>query len=65
MRAILLEKFGDLDSLVYKDISEPEPKAGHVVMGAFGINDAEMQPQFARPEYPIACSPIRCSRESD
>jgi hypothetical protein len=28
MRAILLEKFGDLDSLVYKDIPEPELKAG-------------------------------------
>jgi len=32
MRAIVLEKFGGLDSLVYKDIPEPEPKAGHVVM---------------------------------
>ena len=63
MRAILLEKFGDLDSLVYKDVSELELKAGHVVIGPFGINDAEMQPQFARPEYPIACSSIRCSRE--
>ena len=28
MRAIVLEKFGGLDSLVYKDIPEPEPKAG-------------------------------------
>ena len=27
MRAIVLEKFGGLDSLVYKDIPEPEPKA--------------------------------------
>ena len=26
MRAIVLEKFGGLDSLVYKDIPEPEPK---------------------------------------
>ena len=32
MRAIVLEKFGGLDSLVYKDILEPEPKAGHVVI---------------------------------
>jgi hypothetical protein len=32
MRAIVLEKFGGLDSLVYKDIPEPEPKAGHVVI---------------------------------
>ena len=40
MRAIVLEKFGGLDSLVYKDIPEPEPKARHVVIEikAFGIN---------------------------
>ena len=39
MRAIVLEKFGGLDSLVYKDIPEPEPKAGHVVIQikAFGL----------------------------
>lgn len=44
MRAIVLEKFGGLDSLVYKDIPEPEPKAGHVVIEikAFGINHAEL-----------------------
>jgi NADPH:quinone reductase len=44
MRAIVLEKFGGLDSLVYKDIPVPEPKAGHVIIQikAFGINHAEM-----------------------
>ena len=44
MRAIVLEKFGGLDSLVYKDIPEPEPKAGHVVIEikAFGLNHADM-----------------------
>ena len=44
MRAIVLEKFGGLDSLVYKEIPDPEPKAGHVVIEikAFGINHAEM-----------------------
>ncbi|GLR90867.1 zinc-binding alcohol dehydrogenase family protein [Bradyrhizobium iriomotense] len=44
MRAIVLEKFGDLDSLVIKELPEPEPKAGHVVIQvkAFGINHAEM-----------------------
>jgi NADPH:quinone reductase len=44
MRAIVLEKFGGLDSLVYKDIPEPEPKAGHVVIQikAFGLNHAEL-----------------------
>jgi len=44
MRAIVLEKFGGLDGLVYKEIPDPEPKAGHVVIEikAFGINHAEM-----------------------
>ncbi|HYX02787.1 MAG TPA: zinc-binding alcohol dehydrogenase family protein [Reyranella sp.] len=44
MRAIVLEKFGGLDSLVYTDIPEPEAKAGHVVIEikAFGINHAEL-----------------------
>jgi len=43
MRAIVLEKFGGLDSLVYKEVPEPEPEAGHVVIEikAFGINHAE------------------------
>ncbi|MGF6227904.1 NADPH2:quinone reductase [Inquilinus ginsengisoli] len=44
MRAIVLEKFGGLDGLVYRDIPEPEPAPGQVVIAikAFGINHAEM-----------------------
>lgn len=44
MRAIVLEKFGGLDSLVYKDIPDPEPKPGFVLIEvkAFGLNHAEM-----------------------
>lgn len=44
MRAIILEGFGGLDKLVYRNIPEPEPMAGHVVIAikAFGINHAEM-----------------------
>lgn len=44
MRAAVLDKFGGLDSLVMKDIPEPEPRAGYVVIEikAFGINHAEM-----------------------
>src|SRR5262249_52512364 len=44
MRAIVREKFGGPENLVYKDIPEPEPEAGHVVIQikAFGINHAEM-----------------------
>ena len=44
MRAIVLETFGGPDSLVIKEIPEPEPRAVHVVIQvkAFGINHAEM-----------------------
>jgi NADPH:quinone reductase len=44
MRAIVLEKFGGPDSLVYREIPDPEPMAGHVIIEikAFGINHAEM-----------------------
>jgi NADPH:quinone reductase len=44
MRAIVIEKFGGLDGLVIKEIPEPEPAAGHVVIQvkAFGINHAEI-----------------------
>lgn len=43
MRAIVLEKFGGLDSLVYTDIPKPLPKDGEVVVKvhAFGLNHAE------------------------
>jgi NADPH:quinone reductase-like Zn-dependent oxidoreductase len=36
MRAIVLEKFGGLDSLVYRDVPEPEPQLGHVVIEVKG-----------------------------
>ena len=44
MRAIVLATFGGLDSLVYTELPEPEPLAGHVVIAikAFGLNHAEM-----------------------
>jgi NADPH2:quinone reductase len=44
MRAIVLEKFGGPDSLVYTDLPEPEPMLGQVVIEikAFGLNHAEM-----------------------
>src|ERR1700740_3024371 len=62
MRAIVLEKFGGLDSLVYKEIPDPEPKAGHVVIEikAFGINHAELH--MRRGDWPEAApvSGIEC-----
>jgi pyruvate/2-oxoglutarate dehydrogenase complex dihydrolipoamide dehydrogenase (E3) component len=55
MLAIVLEKFGGLNSLVYKDIPEPEPKAGHVVIEAFGINYAEMHSRSTRGRIVSYC----------
>lgn len=44
MRAIVIERFGGPECLVYTDLPDPEPIAGHVVIDikAFGINHAEM-----------------------
>src|SRR5262249_11196613 len=43
MRAILRKQFGGPEVLEIREIAEPEPKAGHVVIRvkAFGINHAE------------------------
>jgi NADPH:quinone reductase-like Zn-dependent oxidoreductase len=62
MRAIVLEKFGGLDSLVYKDIPDPEPKAGHVVIQikAFGINHAEMHMRRGEWAEAAEVSGIEC-----
>ena len=44
MRAIVIQKFGGPENLVIKEIPDPEPKPGHVVIRvkAFGVNHAEM-----------------------
>jgi NADPH:quinone reductase len=62
MRAIVLEKFGGLDSLVYKEIPEPEPKAGHVVIEikALGINHAEMHMRRGEWAEAAPVSGIEC-----
>ena len=62
MRAIVLEKFGGLDSLAYKDILEPEPQAGHVVIEikAFGINHAEMNMRRGEWAEAAPVSGIEC-----
>src|SRR5260370_26011820 len=62
MRAIVLEKFGGLDSLVYKDIPEPERKTGHVVIQvkAFGINHAEMHMRRGEWAEAAEVSGIEC-----
>lgn len=62
MRAIVLEKFGGIDSLVYKDIPKPEPLAGHVVIRikAFGINHAEMHMRRGEWAEAAEVSGIEC-----
>jgi NADPH:quinone reductase-like Zn-dependent oxidoreductase len=62
MRAIVLEKFGGLDSLVYKEAPEPEPMAGHVVIEikAFGINHAEMHMRRGEWAEAAPVSGIEC-----
>jgi NADPH:quinone reductase-like Zn-dependent oxidoreductase len=62
MRAIVLEQFGGLDSLVIKKIPEPEPKAGHVVIEikAFGINHAEMHMRRGEWAEAAPVSGIEC-----
>jgi len=62
MPAIVLEKFGGLDSLVIKDIPEPEPKAGHVVIQvkAFGINHAEIHMRRGEWAEAAPVSGIEC-----
>ena len=62
MRAIVLEGFGGLESLVIKDIPEPEPKSGHVVIQikAFGINHAEMHMRRGEWAEAAEVSGIEC-----
>jgi NADPH:quinone reductase-like Zn-dependent oxidoreductase len=62
MRAIVLEKFGGLDSLVHKDIPKPEPLLGHVVIQikAFGINHAEMHMRRGEWAEAAEVSGIEC-----
>ena len=62
MRAIVLEKFGGLDSLVYRDVPEPEPQPGHAVIEVkgFGINHAEMHMRRGEWAEAAPISGIEC-----
>jgi NADPH:quinone reductase-like Zn-dependent oxidoreductase len=62
MRAIVLDKFGGLDSLVYTELPEPEPLEGHVVIEikAFGINHAEMHMRRGEWAEAAKVSGIEC-----
>src|ERR1700722_3587967 len=62
MRAIVLEKFGGLDSLVYTDIPKPLPKGGEVVIEVrgFGINHAELHMRRGEWAEAAEVSGIEC-----
>jgi NADPH:quinone reductase-like Zn-dependent oxidoreductase len=62
MRAIVLDGFGGLDVLTYRDIPEPEPLAGHVVIEikAFGINHAEVHMRRGEWAEAAPVSGIEC-----
>jgi NADPH:quinone reductase-like Zn-dependent oxidoreductase len=62
MRAIVLEKFGGLDSLVHREMPKPEPKEGHVVIQikAFGLNHAEMHMRRGEWAEAAEISGIEC-----
>lgn len=62
MRAIVLEKFGGLDSFAYADIPKPLPQPGEVVIEvkAFGINHAEMHMRRGEWAEAAEVSGIEC-----
>ncbi|MCQ6246063.1 zinc-binding dehydrogenase [Streptomyces malaysiensis] len=62
MRAIVIEKFGGPDSLVYTELPEPEPEPGHVVIEirAFGLNHAEMHMRRGEWAEAAKVSGIEC-----
>ena len=58
----MIEKFGGPENLVIKDIPEPEPSPGHVVIQvkAFGINHAEMHMRKGEWAEAMPVSGIEC-----
>jgi NADPH2:quinone reductase len=62
MRAIILTKFGGLDSLVYTDIPKPLPKDGEVVIAvkAFGVNHAKLHMRRGEWAEAAEVSGIEC-----
>ncbi|MGN6334961.1 zinc-binding dehydrogenase [Mycobacterium sp.] len=62
MRAIVLEKFGGLDSLVYTEIPKPLPIDGEVVIAVkgFGINHAEIHMRRGEWAEAAEVSGIEC-----
>ncbi|BBU30360.1 alcohol dehydrogenase [Burkholderia sp. THE68] len=65
MKAVVLDGFGGLEALVFKDIPKPEPKEGTVVIKikAFGINHAEMHMRRGEWAESARVSGIECVGE--
>ena len=65
MRAIVLSGFGGLESLVIKEIPDPGPKAGHVLIAvkAFGVNHAETHMRKGEWAEAAEVSGIECVGE--
>src|SRR5271157_711285 len=62
MRAIVIQKFGNPENLVIKELPDPDPKPGHVVIQvkAFGINHAEMHMRRGEWAEAAEVSGIEC-----
>ncbi|KAJ5576992.1 hypothetical protein N7535_003918 [Penicillium sp. DV-2018c] len=62
MKAIVIEKFGGPESLIIKDVPNPEPKHGEVVIRikAFGLNHAEMHMRKGEWAEWVPISGIEC-----
>lgn len=62
MRAIVIDQYGPIEGLVYKEIPKPEPLEGHVVIKvmAFGINHAEMHMRRGEWAESVPVSGIEC-----
>jgi NADPH2:quinone reductase len=65
MRAIVLSGFGGFESLVIKELPNPEPKAGHVLIAvkAFGVNHAETHMRKGEWAEAAEVSGIECVGE--
>src|SRR5262244_3341207 len=65
MRAIVLNGFGGFESLVIKELPDPQPRAGHVLIAvkAFGVNHAETHMRKGEWAEAAQVSGIECVGE--